>query len=123
MQGRKSAQPSGLSGAEIVEVIHLVRDIVLKSALDCSCRERVNDALRQLEEFERQCDLGLLLAAAREERRKIGVLAEMLSDFAEDDTIDQGVVETASLIFSDIAAAAHEGSRLLRDILSIKTCN
>jgi hypothetical protein len=34
--------------------------------------------------------------------------------------VDQGVVETASLMFLDIAAAAQEGSRLLRDALSLK---
>lgn len=46
----------------------------------------------------------------------------MLADFAEDDTVDQGIVETASLMFLDIAAAAQEGSRILRDALSLKTC-
>ena len=97
-----------------------MRDIVLQSALDCSCRDRVHDVLRELEDFERQRNVVKLLAPAREERRKIALLTEMLCDFAEDDTVDQGVVETASLMFLDIAAAAQEGSRLLRDALSLK---
>jgi hypothetical protein len=82
----------------------------------------VHEALRELEDFERQRNIVKLLAAAREERRKIGLLTEMLADFAEDDTVDEGIVETASLMFLDIAAAAQEGSRILRDALSLKTC-
>ncbi|WP_236774427.1 MULTISPECIES: hypothetical protein [Rhizobium/Agrobacterium group] len=108
-------------GADIAAAIHLVRDIVLQSALDCGCRDRVHEALRELEDFERQRNIVKLLAAAREERRKIALLTEMLCDFAEDDTVDEGVVETASLMFLDIAAAAQEGSRILREALSLKT--
>lgn len=107
-------------GADIAAAIHLVRNIVLESALDCGCRDRVHEALRELEDFERQRNIVKLLAAARE-RRKIALLTEMLCDFAEDDTVDEGVVETASLMFLDIAAAAQEGSRILRDALSLRT--
>ena len=107
-------------GADIAAAIHLVRNIVLESALDCGCRDKVHEALRELEDFERQRNIVKLLTAAREERRKITLLTEMLCDFAEDDTVDEGVVETASLMFLDIAAAAQEGSRILRDALSLK---
>ncbi|WP_262519025.1 hypothetical protein [Agrobacterium fabrum] len=99
-----------------------MRNVVLQSALDCGCRDKVHDALRELEDFERQRNVVKLLAAAREERRKIGLLTDMLSDFAEDDTVDEGVVETASLMFLDIAAA-QEGSRILREARSFKTAN
>ncbi|CUX70204.1 hypothetical protein M0412_22275 [Agrobacterium sp. O3.4] len=120
-------EPQSLSvaapgGADIAAAIHLVRNVVLQSALDCGCRDKVHEALRELEDFERQRNIVKLLAAAREERRKIGLLTEMLADFAEDDTVDEGIVETASLMFLDIAAAAQEGSRILRDALSLKTC-
>ena len=107
-------------GADIAAAIHLVRNIVLESALDCGCRDKVHEALRELEDFDRQRNIVKLLTAAREERRKITLLTEMLCDFAEDDTVDEGVVETASLMFLDIAAAAQEGSRILRDALSLK---
>ena len=122
MEGQK-AQPLSAApgGADIAAAIHLVRNIVLESALDCGCRDRVHEALRELEDFERQRNIVKLLAAAREERRKIALLTEMLSDFAEDDTVDEGVVETASLMFLDIAAAAQEGSRILREALSLRT--
>ncbi len=109
-------------GADIAATIHLVRDVVLQNALDRGCCDKVHEALREPEDFERQRNIVKLLAAAREERRKIGLLTEMLADFAEDDTVDEGVVETASLMFLDIAAAAQEGSRILRDALSLKTC-
>lgn len=120
-------EPQSLSvaapgGADIAAAIHLVRNVVLQSALDCGCRDKVHEALRELEDFERQRNIVKFLAAAREERRKIELLTEMLADFAEDDTVDEGIVETASLMFLDIAAAAQEGSRILRDALSLKTC-
>jgi GTP cyclohydrolase II len=121
----KNAQPQSAAapgGADIAAAIHLVRNVVLQSALDCDCRDKVHEALRELEDFERQRNVVKLLAAAREERRKIGLLADMLSDFAEDDTVDEGVVETASLMFLDIAAAAQEGSRILREARPLKTC-
>lgn len=118
-QSQSAAAPVG---ADIAAAIHLVRNVVLQSALDCGCRDKVHDALRELEDFERQRNVVKLLAAAREERRKIGLLTDMLSDFAEDDTVDEGVVETASLMFLDIAAAAQEGSRILREARSLKTC-
>lgn len=120
MSGREQQAPSTPGGADIAAAIHLVRNIVLESALDCGCRDRVHEALRELEDFERQRNIVKLLAAAREERRKIALLTEMLSDFAEDDTVDEGVVETASLMFLDIAAAAAEGSRILRETLSLR---
>ncbi len=121
--GQSEQMPSAVApgGADIAAAIHLVRDIVLQSALDCGCRDRVHEALRELEDFERQRNIVKLLAAAREERRKIALLTEMLCDFAEDDTVDEGVVETASLMFLDIAAAAQEGSRILREALSLRT--
>ncbi|HAU76733.1 hypothetical protein QE372_004977 [Agrobacterium pusense] len=119
-QSEQKLPAAAPGGADIAAAIHLVRDIVLQSALDCSCRDRVHEALRELDDFERQRNIVKLLAAAREERRKIALLTEMLCDFAEDDTVDEGVVETASLMFLDIAAAAQEGSRLLRDALSLK---
>lgn len=123
MNGQSEQMPSAVAPgrADIAAAIHLVRDIVLQSALDCGCRDRVHEALRELEDFERQRNIVKLLAAAREERRKIALLTEMLCDFAEDDTVDEGVVETASLMFLDIAAAAQEGSRILREALSLRT--
>lgn len=121
MSGKEQQAPSAPGGTDIAAAIHLVRNVVLESALDCGCRDRVHEALRELEDFERQRNIVKLLAAAREERRKIALLTEMLSDFAEDDTVDEGVVETASLMFLDIAAVAQEGSRILREALSLKT--
>ncbi|WP_246787737.1 hypothetical protein [Agrobacterium sp. AGB01] len=115
-------QPRTLSVSDIPDAIHLVRSIVMKSALDCECRDTVDAALQQLESFEQQRNQARLLVMAREERRKIGILLDMLGDFAEDDETDSGIIEAASLLFADIAAAAQEGSRILKEITSPETC-
>jgi hypothetical protein len=111
-----------LSVSDIPDAIHLVRSVIMKSALDCECRDKVDAALQQLEAFERQRNQAKLLAMAREECRKIGILLDMLGDFAEDDEMDSGIIEAASLLFADIAAAAQEGSRILKEITSPETC-
>jgi hypothetical protein len=115
-------QPRTLNVSDIPDAIHLVRSVIMKSALDCECRDKVDAALQQLEAFERQRNQAKLLAMAREERRKIGILLDMLGDFAEDDEMDSGIIEAASLLFADIAAAAQEGSRILKEITSPETC-
>lgn len=71
-------QPRTLSVSDIPDAIHLVRSVVMKSALDCECRDKVDAALQQLEAFEQQRNQAKLLAMAREERRKIGILLDML---------------------------------------------
>jgi hypothetical protein len=115
-------QPRTLSVSDIPDAIHLVRSVIMKSALDCECRDKVDAALQQLEAIEQQRNQAKLLAMAREERRKIGILLDMLGDFAEDDEMDSGIIEAASLLFADIAAAAQEGSRILKEITSPETC-
>lgn len=115
-------QPRTLNVSDIPDAIHLVRSVIMKNALDCECRDKVDAALQQLEAFERQRNQAKLLAMAREERRKIGILLDMLGDFAEDDEMDSGIIEAASLLFADIAAAAQEGSRILKEITSPETC-
>ena len=115
-------QPRTLNVSDIPDAIHLVRSVIMKSALDCECRDKVDAALQQLEAFEQQRNQAKLLAMAREERRKIGILLDMLGDFAEDDEMDSGIIEAASLLFADIAAAAQEGSRILKEITSPETC-
>lgn len=102
--------------SDIPGAIHLVRSVVMGSALDCDCRERVDEALRQLEHFERHRNNLRLISAAREQRRKIGLLLEMLADFGEADEADEGVLESAALLFRDIAAAAREGAHILDEI-------
>jgi hypothetical protein len=115
-------QPRTLGVSDIPDAIHLVRSVVMKSALDCECRDKVGAALQQLEAFEQLRNQAKLLAMAREERRKIGILLDMLGDFAEDDEMDSGIIEAASLLFADIAAAAQEGSRILKEITFPETC-
>ncbi|MCM2454728.1 hypothetical protein HGO37_04935 [Rhizobium sp. CG4] len=115
-------QPRTLNVSDIPDAIHLVRSVIMKSALDCECRDKVDAALQQLEAFEQQRNQAKLLAMAREERRKIGILLDMLGDFAEEDEMDSGIIEAASLLFADIAAAAQEGSRILKEITSPETC-
>lgn len=120
MASTPRAAPAG-DGPDIAGAIHLIRDLVGRSAPDCECLEKVDEALRQLETLERTRGLMRQLAAAREERRKIGLLLDMLMDLADEDALDAGVIESASLVFADIAASAQEGARILRGIAAAGT--
>ena len=67
MSGQNLQAAVAPGGADIAAAIQLVRNVVLQSALDCGCRDKVHEALRELEDFERQRNIVKLLAAAREE--------------------------------------------------------
>ncbi|MCY1239778.1 hypothetical protein D9M72_525890 [compost metagenome] len=94
----------------------------MSSAIDCECRDRVGEALRDLERLERERIERSLLTAAGEQRRRIAALLELLDDFDpnETDALDDGTMAEAGLLFADIAAAAELGSYLLRQSRQVR---
>lgn len=107
---------------DIDRAIARLHGAVLSSAIDCECRDRVGEALRDLERLERERIERSLLAAASEQRRKIEALLVLLSDFDpnETDAFDDGTTAEAGLLFADIAAAAELGSYLLRQSRQVR---
>ena len=100
---------------EIRNALLRIRRAILGSAIDCHCRDRVDAALRHVEQEERARIAERLLAAACKQRRQIEALLLLLSDFNPDDgRPDDGMIAEASLLFGDIAAAAELGANLLR---------
>lgn len=65
MSGQEQQALPAPGGADIAAAIHLVRDVVLQSALDCGCRDKVHEALRELEDFERQRNIVKLASGCR----------------------------------------------------------
>ncbi|WP_209439298.1 hypothetical protein [Sinorhizobium arboris] len=108
---------SGLApeNEEICRAVERMRDAVLSSATDCECRGRLDEALRRFEMLEQARVTQLLLAAADEQRRRIGSLLMLLGDpFQEQfDEPDDSLIAEAGLLLGDISAAAELGSRLL----------
>ncbi|WP_156917632.1 hypothetical protein [Salinarimonas rosea] len=83
--------------------------------LACPCRERLEDALTRLSRFEEMRSRRLILAAAREERERIGLLLGLLAEL--DDLApgepDETVYRELELLFRDVAAAAERGALAL----------
>ncbi|WP_425536827.1 hypothetical protein [Ensifer adhaerens] len=107
---------------DIDRAIARMHGAVLSSAIDCECRDRVGEALRDLERLERERIERSLLAAAGEQRLRIEALLDLLSDFDpnERDALDDGTMAEAGLLFADIAAAAELGSYLLRQSRQVR---
>ncbi|UAX97678.1 hypothetical protein LAC81_21825 [Ensifer adhaerens] len=107
---------------DIGRAIARMHGAVLSSAIDCECRDRVGEALRDLERLERERIERSLLAAASDQRQRIEALLVLLGDFDpnETDALDDGTMAEASLLFADIAAAAELGSYLLRQSRQVR---
>lgn len=124
MRAAEPAMTSTLAqtNEDISRAIARMHGAVLSSAVDCECRDRVGEALRDLERLERERVERSLLAAAGEQRRRIAALLELLDDFdpEETDTLDDGTMAEAGLLFADIAAAAELGSYLLRQARQVR---
>lgn len=108
--------------ADVQHAIRRIRAVVLDSALDCNCRDRVNDALLRLEQLERRREQKRLLAAARDQRLKIAALVDLLREIDELGTgePDDGVLTEAGLLFDDIASLAERGAVLVREMFMLK---
>ncbi|PKA43307.1 hypothetical protein CWR43_09995 [Rhizobium sullae] len=95
---------SVLAAANVQAVMHQVRAIIRTSALDCKCRDVVDDALEDLERRETAVATEELLKAAVGQRDKIIKLTELLRDLGDVSTgSDGGVIDEAALLFEDLA--------------------
>ncbi|HLP70680.1 MAG TPA: hypothetical protein VK181_24500 [Rhizobium sp.] len=115
-----NASPAPVHRRGLREAIGQVRTVVMNTALDCACREKVENALTRMEQLERKKEEKRLIAAAHDQQHKIAALLGLLYDF---DTItgadpDPGLLAEASLLFDDIAAAAADGAAHLRELLN-----
>lgn len=104
---------------DVLHTIRRVRTIVLASAEDCRCRDRVADAIQSFEHLEHRRERKRLAEAARAQRRKIKALLDLLEDL-EPASADDGELSEASLLLNDIAAEAALGSSLLREMLLLE---
>lgn len=95
-----------------------IRNLIGTVALDCDCRQRVNDALQRFaaqeqHRHDRQC-----LMDARQHRASIAALVDLLGEL-EDVTWQEGdrsVFAELAHIFDDIARMAAQGSAAMRMI-------
>lgn len=95
-----------------------IRNLISTVALDCDCRQRVNDALQRFaaqeqHRHDRQC-----LMDARQQRASIAALVDLLGEL-EDVTWQEGdrsVFAELAHIFDDIARMAAQGSAAMQMI-------
>jgi hypothetical protein len=95
-----------------------IRTIVMNTALDCKCRDRVDSALLRFETLEQLREQKRLLDDARRQRRTIDAILELLREIEEfgSEDMDEGVLTEAALLFEGIAAAATAGSQSIKSI-------
>lgn len=104
---------------DVLGAIRRVRTVVLDSALDCRCRDRVADAIRGFEHFEQRREKKRLSEAVRAQKRKVTALLDLLGDF-DPAAADEGELSEAGLLLHDIASEAALGSTLLREMLRLE---
>lgn len=101
---------------DISRAVKRMRGVMLNGAADCECRDRMEEALRDLERLEGARITERLLGLADNQRRRIEALLVLLGDFNpnEPGALDEGMIAEAGLLFGDIAAAAELASNLLK---------
>jgi hypothetical protein len=106
------------STAEPDALVERLRSIIGTVALDCDCRQRVNDALGRFTEMERQREIRRRLLSSRHHRAAILALAELLAEL--DDIswaeTDRGVFVAFAHLFEDISEHALRSAADLRQI-------
>lgn len=95
-----------------------IRNLIGTVALDCNCRQRVNDALQRFITQEQQRQDRHCLMDARQQRASIAALVDLLGELEEVSWQegDRSVFAELAHIFDDIARAAALGSTALRMI-------
>ena len=93
-----------------------IRSVIETVALDCDCRQRVNDALGRFIELEQQREARRHLLSSRHHRAAIAALLDLLNEL--DDIswreADRGVFAEFAHLFEDIAEHALLGAADLR---------
>lgn len=124
MSGRNLTPIEGSSQSNMAghlsNAVHRIRTVIMSTAIDCDCRDRVESALQRFETLEHLRDQKRLVEDARHQRRTIAAILELLREIDElsFQDMDEGVLSEAALLFEDIAAAANAASRSLRLITS-----
>lgn len=93
-----------------------IRNLISTVALDCDCRQRVNDALQRFVSQERSRHDRRFLMDARQQRASIAALVELLGEL-EDVSWQEGdrtVFGELAHIFDDIARMATLGSAAMQ---------
>lgn len=96
--------------------VRRIRTIIMNTALDCNCRDRVDSALQRFETLEQLRDKKRFLDDARQQRRTIEAILELLREIDElgFQDMDEGVLAEATLLFEDIATAPTAGSQSIK---------
>jgi len=103
---------AGDSGA----FVNRIRGIIGTVALDCDCRQRVNDALQRFIEMEQQRETRRHLLSSRQHRAAIAALVDLLAELEDISwrEADRTVFAELAHLFEDIAGHALRGAEDLR---------
>jgi hypothetical protein len=98
------------------QLVSRIQSIIASVALDCDCRQRVNDALGRFVEMEQQRDRRQHLLSSRQHRAAIAALVELLAELEEVSwqEADHSAFAEFAHLFDDIAAHARSGAEDLR---------
>lgn len=109
------APPVPVTTESAGQLTQRIRNLISTVALDCDCRQRVNDALQRFVSQEQSRHDRRCLMDARQQRASIAALVELLGEL--DVTWHEGdrtVFAELAHIFDDIARLAALGSAAMR---------
>ena len=113
---RPDALPSSVAEENAGQLTRRIRNLIGTVALDCDCRQRVNDALERFVTQEQDRLDRRHLLDARQQRASIAALVELLAELEEVSWRegDRTVFGELAHIFDDIARMAAQGSAAIR---------
>ncbi len=93
-----------------------IRSIIGSVAVDCDCRQRVNDALCRFAEMEQQRATRRHLTSSRQHRAAIAAVVDLLAELEDISwqEADRSVFAEFASLFDDIAHHASLGAESLR---------
>jgi hypothetical protein len=96
--------------------VQRIRGVIGSVALDCDCRERVNDALERFAVMEQDRIDRRHLLSSRQHRATIATLVELLAELEDIgwQETDRSAFAELALLFEDIARHALAGAEELR---------
>lgn len=104
------------AGESAGQLTQRIRNLISTVALDCDCRQRVNDALQRFISQEQSRHDRRCLMDARQQRASIAALVDLLGEL-EDVSWQEGdrtVFAELANIFDDIARMAAMGAAAMR---------
>jgi hypothetical protein len=108
-------EPAG-TGDTSEAFVQRIRGLIGNVALDCDCRQRVNDALERFAVMEQHRIDRRHLLSSRQHRATIAALLELLAELDEIgwQETDRSVFAELALLFEDIARHALAGAEDLK---------